>query len=94
MSEQYYNLLGFKAPEFISNPFGIKIYIGTKGKEDWCIEVPKELAKLKCPKYPFEYNYAVYCVSEEEVLQIAREFSTLAECRLKNMKGDQNDDIT
>ena len=76
-----YEALGFKSPDFIANLYGIKIYMGTKGKDDWCIEVPRELAKIKCPNYPFDYNYVVYLISEEEALQIAREFTALAECR-------------
>ena len=89
--EKAYDAMGFKSPEFIENPYGIKIYIGTKGKEDWCIEVPKGLAKLKCPKYPFEYNYCVYCVSEEEAIRTAREFSVLAHSRLANMRKGNDD---
>ena len=88
MPEQAYELLGFKTPEFISNHFGIKIYIGTKGKEDWCIEVTRELCKLKCPKYPFAYNYAEYMISEEKALQIAREITAFADCCLKNYESE------
>lgn len=76
-----YEALGFKSPKFITNPYGIKIYLGTKGKEDWCIEVPRELVKIKCPNYPFDYNYVEYLTSEEEVLRIAKEFTRLVEFR-------------
>lgn len=74
-----YEALGFKSPDFIENPYGIKIYFGTKGKEDWCVEVPRELVKIKCPNYPFDYNYVEYLISEEKALQIAKEFTRLAE---------------
>lgn len=77
--EDIYKSLGFKNPDFVENPYGIKIYLGTKGKDDWCIEVPKELCRLKTPRYPFGYNYVVYLESEEEVLRVAREFTTYAE---------------
>ena len=77
--EDAYKSLGFKPTDILVNAYGIKIYLGTKGKNDWCIEVPKELCKMKTPLYPFGYDYAVYLESEEEVLRIAREFTELAE---------------
>ena len=77
--EDIYKSLGFKSPDFVENAYGIKIYLGTKDESDWCIEVPRELCKLKTPHYPFGYNYVVYLESEEEVLRIAREFTELAE---------------
>ena len=82
MNEGMYEALGFKN-NVIVNPYGIKIYLGTKGKDDWCIEVPKELCKLKCPNYPFDYNYCDYLISEEQALQIAGEFTGYAESRVK-----------
>lgn len=45
--EDVYKKLGFKHPEFLENPYGIKIYIGTKGEDDWCVEIPKELVSGK-----------------------------------------------
>ena len=77
--EDIYKSLGFKTPDFVENAYGIKIYLGTKGKDDWCIEVPKEVCKLKCPSYPFSYGYRDYLISEEEVLRVAQEFTKLAE---------------
>lgn len=77
--EDTYKSLGFKPTDILVNAYGIKIYLGTKGKNDWCIEVPKELCKMKTPLYSFGYDYAVYLESEEEVLRIAREFTELAE---------------
>lgn len=77
--EDAYKSLGFKPTDILVNAYGIKIYLGTKGKNDWCIEVPKELCKMKTPLYPFGYDFAVYLESEEEVLRIAREFTELAE---------------
>ena len=73
--ENAYQSLGFKQAEILTNPYGIKIYVGTKGKDDWCIEVPRALARKKCPHYDCNYNYVVYLVSEAEVLRIAREFT-------------------
>ncbi len=77
--EDTYKSLGFKPPDFVENAYGIKIYLGTKGESDWCVEVPMELCKLKCPNYPFSYGYCDYLITEEEVLRIAREFTELAE---------------
>ena len=77
--EDIYKNLGFKTPDFVENPYGIRIYFGTKDKDDWCVEIPKELAKLKCPRYPFDYNYVEYLISETKALIIATEFTQLAE---------------
>lgn len=79
ITEDTYKSLGFTTPHFLENLYGIKIYMGTKGKSDWCVEIPKELARMKCPQYKFNYAYVVYLTSEEEVLRIAREFTELAE---------------
>ena len=77
--EDIYKSLGFEPPKFVENPYGIKIYLGTKGENDWCVEVPREIVKLIYPQYAFGYNYVVYLESEEEVLRVAREFTTYAE---------------
>ncbi len=84
--EETYKSLGFKYPDFVENPYGIKIYFGAKGKDDWCVEVPKKLCKLKCPKYDLPYNYVAYFVTEEEALRIAREFTQLADAERNNRK--------
>lgn len=42
-----YDYLGFNTPKFVENPYGIKIYTGTKDKDDWCVVIPKELIKKK-----------------------------------------------
>ena len=76
--EDVYGQLGFKKPEYVENPYGIRIYIGTKGKEDWSVEIPKELAKKKCRYYNGNNNYAIYLESEEYVLAVANEFTKLA----------------
>ena len=73
-----YEYLGFKQPEYLENPYGIKIYIGTKDNEDWCVEIPKELAKKKCRYYNSSSNYAIYFVSEEHALAVAKDFTELA----------------
>jgi hypothetical protein len=78
--DNLYEALGFEKPNFMQNPYGIKIYIGTKGKEDWCVEVPKELVKEHYQNYIVDYNYVVYFVSEEDALHIAKEFTLTAEC--------------
>lgn len=73
-----YKSLGFKQPDFLENPYGIRIYIGTIGKDDWCVEIPKELANKKCNYYSCNNNLGVYFVTEEEALRIAREYTKLA----------------
>lgn len=76
--EDLYKDLGFKSPQFLENPYGIKIYLGSKGKDDWCVEIPKELARKKSRYYNRDYNYVVYLTSETEVLRIAKEYTQLA----------------
>lgn len=76
--EDLYKTLGFKQPEYLKNHYGIKIYIGEKGKEDWCVEIPKEIMKKKTSKYNFNTNYVYYLVTEEDALRIAREYTRLA----------------
>ena len=76
--EDAYKSLEFKKTEVIENPYGIKIYLGSKDKDDWCIEIPKELARKKCRSYNHDYNYVVYLTSEANVLRIAREFTQIA----------------
>lgn len=76
--EDIYKSLGFKTPDFVENQYGIKIYLGTKGKEDWCVEVPKELVQKKCPHYKCSKNFVVYLVSEEYALGVAEGYTKLA----------------
>ena len=76
--ESKYESLGFKAPDFVENQYGIKIYLGTKGELDWCVEVPKELAQKKCPQYKCSKNFVVYLVSEEHALGVAEGYTKLA----------------
>ena len=76
--EDLYKELGFRQPEYLENPCGIRIYIGTKGKEDWCVEVPKEIVKKKHKDYKFNHNYAVYLVSEEHALRVAKKYTDIA----------------
>lgn len=76
--EDLYISLGFKKPEYLINHYGIKIYIGTKGKEDWCVEIPKELAKKRYSGYNCKCNFGVYLVSEKDALSVAKEFTEFA----------------
>ena len=80
--EALYERLGFKRPEYLENPYGIKIYIGTKGEDDWGVVIPKELVKMKCKEYNFCNDYNVYFVDETYALTIAEMYTELAE-RLK-----------
>jgi hypothetical protein len=73
-----YKELGFKQPKVLRNPCGIRIYIGTKGKDDWCIVIPKALVKLKNSSYSYDKDYAVYLISEQEAISIAKEYTELA----------------
>ena len=74
-----YKHLGFKQPAFLENHVGIRIYIGSIGKDDWTVVIPKEIAQKKCPNYTLQSDYVNYLVTESEALRIAEEFTTLAE---------------
>jgi hypothetical protein len=76
--DDLYKQLGFKQPKLLRNPLGIRIYIGTEGKDDWCIVIPRKLVKLKNPLYPLDQDYAFYLISEQEALSIAKEYTELA----------------
>lgn len=73
-----YIQLGFKQPAFLQNPYGIRIYLGTKGEDDWCVVIPKKLVKMKCSHYNYDTDYASYFVSEQEALSIAKKYTELA----------------
>lgn len=80
--ENLYEQLGFKQPKILENSCGIRIHIGTKGKDDWGVEIPKELCKAKSPRYNFNHSYMMYLVTEKEALSVAKEYTELAK-RLK-----------
>ena len=82
--DDLYTQLGFKQPKILRNPQGIRIYIGTKGKDDWCVVIPKKLVKLKSPHYDLDKDYAMYLVTEQEALSVAKEYTELA----KKLKGE------
>lgn len=88
--EDRYKQLGFKQPEFLVNHYGIRIYMGTKGKDDWGLVIPKELVKLKSRHYFSDNDYAVYMESEEYVLQTAAFYTQLAE-KHKRIGGTEHD---
>lgn len=76
--ENLYESLGFKSPAFVENPYGIKIYFGTKGNDDWCVEIPKELVQKRCGYYKCNKNYVVYLIRERDALRIAEVYTNLA----------------
>ena len=78
-----YKKLGFKNPEFLENPYGIRIYIGTKGEYDWSVEIPKELATVKCSCFKYNRSFVFYLISEDYALEIAEKYTELA----KQLKG-------
>lgn len=78
-----YKKLGFKQPDFLENPYGIRIYIGTSGSDDWGVVIPKELVKMKCSRYNYNKDYNVYFVTERHALRIAEEYTEFA----KSLKG-------
>lgn len=86
--ENIYNELGFKNQQILQNPYGIKLYMGTKGATDWCVEIPNILinAKLETNNsdYKIDKSMAFYCITEEKALSIAKEFTKIAENLVEN----------
>lgn len=81
-----YKSLGFNEANYVENPYGIKIYLGTKDKDDWCVEIPKELmqevhSNYYKNHYKFDKNCVVYCVREEDALNIAKKYTDWARHR-------------
>lgn len=68
--KEVYEKLGFKKPEYLENPYGIKIYIGTKHQSDWCVEIPKEICN--------ENIHVFYLITEEKALSIAEKYTRIA----------------
>lgn len=80
-----YKELGFKQPDFLENHYGIRIYIGTVGEIDWCVEIPKELVNLKCGSNIWKVNVIEYCISESRALSIAAEYTELARQKISEV---------
>ena len=53
-----YTELGFKKPEYLDNKYGIKIYLGTTDKDDWCVEIPKKFMGKYYEKYSYEQKHS------------------------------------
>lgn len=73
-----YKQLGFNHPKFLENPYGIRIYIGTDGEDDWCVEIPKRLCKKFCGKFNCDNGFTFYFVTEKLALEIAEKYTKLA----------------
>ena len=85
--DDIYKELGFKQPDILINPYGIKIYVGTEGDTDWAIEIPKELINVKSATFKYDKNMAFYLLAEEDVLEMARQYTEIA----RRKKGDSRD---
>lgn len=73
-----YQQLEFQQPEFLENPYGIIIYIGTKGKDNWCVEIPNKLTRAEFACFKYDKNFTFYGVTEEFALEIAAKYTELA----------------
>lgn len=73
--DNIYESLGFKKPEYLINHCGIKIYIGTKGKDDWDVEIPRE--RLKAVKgMDYHKEIIFYGITESQALELAKTYTT------------------
>ena len=79
-----YTKLGFKKPEYLENEYGIKIYLGTTDKDNWCVEIPKKFMGKDYEKY-CDKDFAIYMISEETALSVARKYTNYA--RAEETKG-------
>ena len=98
-----YKQLEFNAPQFFENPYGIKIYIGTKDEDDWSVSIPKELVRKKIKPITLsrrpttrekitkqitdkmrEKDYVLYCITEQEALSVANEWTRFARGEKEN----------
>lgn len=83
MDERYRDL-GFNMPMCVKNPYGIKIFVGTSGKDDWGVKVPKGLVvkKFLMEKSNGADMYSSYTqmehISEEKALSVAQEWTLFA----------------
>lgn len=72
-----YAELGFKIPNYLENEYGIRIYLGTTGKDDWHVSIPKELIGGNYEKY-CEEDFTFYMMSEEWALSVADRYTRYA----------------
>ena len=68
--KEVYEKLGFKQPQYLENQYGIRIYIGTKHLNDWCVEIPKYLCNNNLSTF--------YLITEEKALNIAEKYTRIA----------------
>ena len=74
ITEDVYKSLGFEPPKFVENEYGIKIYLGTKGNDDWrdsLVYSADVFYYVPLGKYPslFEANY-------KDINEIVNEFKS------------------
>lgn len=74
--EEKYKQLGFKHPDFLENQYGIRIYIGTKGESDWCVEIPNKICQCKSGR-----NFTYYSITEDTALKVAENWTGIAKRR-------------
>lgn len=77
--DERYEQLGFKAPSFLENKYGIRIYIGTKGEDDWCVLIPNKIIRLKITDSMFaKQDCCLYLVTEKTALETAAQWTAIA----------------
>lgn len=79
-----YQELGFHRPQILMNDYGIRIYIGTPGEEDWCVQIPVALLNKKMKitgRRAFDKDFTWYLISESEALRIAEDYTTIAKMK-------------
>lgn len=79
-----YAELGFKIPNYLENKYGIRIYLGTTGKDDWHVSIPKELIGGNYQKHCDE-DFTFYMISEECALSVADRYTRYA--RAEKVRG-------
>ena len=72
-----YTELGFKLPNYLENEYGIRIYLGTTGKDDWAVSIPSKLME-PCYAEHCKKDFTIYMVSEECALAVAKKYTNYA----------------
>lgn len=73
-----YQELGFHRPNVLMNDYGIRIYVGTHGEDDWCVQIPVNLLNKKQGRKYFDKDFTWYLVSESDALRIAENYTKIA----------------
>ena len=88
--ESIYKELGFDKTQILQNEYGIRIIVGTKDNDDWCVSIPRALVVKKHPFYRCTLDYTLYLVSEKQALATAKVYTDFARNLFERYTEDGN----